>query len=729
MLSILPIPREYSILGKVEYRGRVTRMQNRPLEPEEQLKVLSRIWGNDRDGYVFLPWIDGTARDRSARRKNYHEGRAFRWPREKGAILEHLRSHDGDDLYFAPSLFNGKRRIEHHAEPERALWADLDPVNPRGLGDRRPTIAWESSPGRFQGVWLLSTMRQGASWAGHENHRLTVEIGADPSGWDTTQLLRVPGRRNHKPDYGDEPVEGRLLWLDGPRYTWDDFDDLPPIGQVQGGEDPDLLDDDLLNTVDRHEVWARVRLKVSKPVREYMAARTSEGADRSDVLWQIERDLADAGCTLAEIIAVVRPTVWNKYKDRNDELKRLKVEAAKALADVANGVDDGALEAVHEDDKPEGTIWLDDVIAQGIPRPRWLVRNVWARGSCGFISGAPKSYKSWISLDLATTIATGKTFLNDPQHPVVGGPRPVLMLLEEDDDRLVISRLAQVLEAKAPELYWHGQLSLENGEVVWEAPRRRIPLGLHIGKGFVASDEGWQAWLDERIRTDHFAAVVIDTLGTTAGEIDTDRASEVMARMLRPLKVLSQKHNCAMIVVHHNKKDDGHTRGGRNMLGSVALHAWVENALYVSTKETGPRGTTTVKVDRESKQAQDYQFRVRIPLMRTHDDGTRTLWTPEVLAGWGDADEGVTTPDAEATSSQDSSQPREPKRRGRNLGLGIARQMRQMGYLRRGAPVAELVERLQQDKRLILRHLADAVRQGFVVKEGDLYRVVSIPSD
>ena len=39
-------------------------------------------------------------------------------------------------------------------------------------------------------------------------------------------------------------------------------------------------------------VWARVRLKVSKPVREFMAARTAEGADRSDVLWQIERDLA-----------------------------------------------------------------------------------------------------------------------------------------------------------------------------------------------------------------------------------------------------------------------------------------------------------------------------------------------------------------------------------------------------------------------------------------------------
>jgi hypothetical protein len=656
-------------------------MENRALTPEEQLKVLSRIWGNDRDGYVFLPWIAGTARDGAGRRKNYHEGRAYRWPREKGAILDHLQSHDGDDVYFAPALFNGKRRVENLADAERTLWADLDPVNPRGLGGRRPTIAWESSPGRYQGVWLLNALNIGASWAGRENHRLTVEIGADPSGWDTTQLLRVPGRPNHKPDYrkaDGSPVEGKLLWLDGPRYQWDDFDDLPEVGAIKDDTGADLLDEELLAGVDRHAVWARVRLKCSKPVREYMAARTSEGSDRSDVLWQIERDLADAGCTLAEIIAVIRPTVWNKYAGRNDELKRLKIEAAKALAEVGNGDPTGALEDAGEAiEKPEGTIWLHDVVEQGIPRPKWLVRGIWAKGTCGFISGAPKSYKSWISLDLGVTIATGRHFLNDPQHPMVGGAKPVLMLLEEDDTRLVMARLQQVLEAKMPEAFWHGRMELDgNGRVIWCPPTQRIPLGLHIGRGFVASDPGWQAWLDERMGTDKFAAVIVDTLGTTAGDIDTDRAPEVMNRMLKPLKVLSQKHGCAMIVVHHNKKDDGNARGGRNMLGSVALHAWVENALYVSTKEVSPRGVTTVKVDRESKQAQDYQFRVKVPLMRTHDDGTRTLWEPELLAGWGEAEQEVHTPEEGETRSQASS--------GRSKGRGPKRpdwvyHMRQMG--------------------------------------------------
>lgn len=703
-------PHEYSHSRDGEYCSGVTRLQNRPLEPEEQLKVLSRIWGNDRDGFVFLPWIDGTARDRSARRKNYHEGRAFRWPREKGAILDHLQQHAEDDLYFAPCLFNGKRRIEHHAEAERALWADLDPVNPRSLGDRRPTIAWESSPGRYQAVWLLSSMRQGASWAGHENHRLTVEIGADPSGWDTTQLLRVPGRLNWKPDYrqADEPVQGRLLWLDGPRYVWSDFDDLPPIGQTTGGDDPDLLDDDLLKQVDRHAVWARVRLKVSKPVREYMASKSAEGADRSDVLWQIERDLADAGCTLAEIVALVRPTVWNKYAGRNDELKRLKIEAAKALGEVASGENE-VLEGVVEH-KP-GITWLSEVVSKPIPRPKWLVRNIWAKGACGFISGAPKSYKSWMSLDLAVSIATGTPFLGDPQHTIAGGARPVLMLQEEDDLRLVMNRLAQVLEAKAPELYWHGQLSVDDdGEVHWVGPERDIPLALHVSTGFVASDEGWQAWLDEVMGEGKFEFVVIDTLGTTSGDLDTDRATEVMGKMLKPIKTLAQKHDCAVAIVHHNKKGENGNRAGQDMLGSVALHAWVENALYVRKKEIDQRGVTTAFVERESKQATDYPFRMRVPLMRTHTNDTRTLWAPELLAGWGQAHDDAVTPDAESTASQADSAPR-TRTRGSKRPDWVWRMNQQ-------SPKGVTRDQLKMDE-VTTRQINAALKAGWVREEGD----------
>lgn len=648
----------------------------RPLTPAEQMRLLARIWGLKRDGYVFLPWIAGTARDKDQRRKNYHEGKAYEWPRERPAILAHLQDHLSDDLYFCPSLFNGKRRVEELADAERTLWADLDAVDPRKLADLRPTIAWESSPDRYQGIWLLNKMRHGASWAGKENQRLTYAIGADPSGWDTTQLLRVPGRPNHKPDYknanGGEPVAGRLLWDNGPRYIWADFDDLPEIGSVDSG-DMDLLDEEFLSGIDRHSVWAKVRLRVSPNVRQYLSLRHEHqigDADRSDVLWEINRELADAGLTLAEIVAIVRPTVWNKYIGRNDELKRLKTDASKAIAAITQSSDGGAVEIV-EAVKPQSVMWLTDVAAKGVKRPRWLINDIWVEAGCGFIAGAPKSYKSYFAIDMALSLVTGKKFLNEDRYYVRGGQRKVLYLQEEDSQSLVMDRFEQVIEGKDPSSHWHGQLSLENGRVVWTGPTQNLPLALHVKTGFIASDESWQAWLDEALAEHKFSAVFIDTLSTTAGNVDTDKNQELMNKILKPLRELASKHNCAFVIVHHNKKDSSNgklngtnvldhlsDRAGRDMLGGVALHAWVDCALYVRAKSgmdrvpgivldgshsghsnTGVSGVE-VFVEREAKLAEETRIRITIPKMARTMSAEAGVdhWMPEVYRGWGKDD-------------------------------------------------------------------------------------------
>lgn len=609
------------------------------LNPSAQLNVLARIWGNDRDGYVFLPWIGGNAATSDARRKNYHEGRAFEWPRERDAILEHLTLHTDDDLYFTPALFNAKRRIEQNVDAERTLWADLDPVDPRGLGDLRPTIAWETSPGRYQAVWLLNAPLVGASWPSRENHRLSLHLGADPSGWDSTQLLRIPGRLNHKPIYRDDegnPAEGKLLWDNGPRYTWPDFEDLPEISSQVSSEFETLADESFLEAIDRREVWDRVRLRVTKRCRELMSARDTAGADRSSVLWEIERELADAGCTAPEIIVLIRPSVWNKYSGRNDELKRLKIEAAKAIAEkVDSPVEEEAVE------KPKLT-WLSDIMLKPIPRPRWLVKDIWVQGGCGFIAGAPKSYKSYIGLDLAVSVSTGTPFLG--AFPTV--QRPVLYLQEEDDLKLVVDRLESIIEARVPERFWAGQMSCPSVdigagesrpvqeavgpvEVIWSPPVDTIPIALQVQSGFVASDSGWQAWLDDQVEENKFGLIIVDTLGTSAGEVDTDRAAELIHKILKPLKQIANKHDVAICIVHHNRKpNNGNNRAGMEMLGSVALHAWVDCALYARTKDA----LGVVGIEREAKFAPDKQFRLKIPFMfKNYVTGERQLWVPEFL--------------------------------------------------------------------------------------------------
>ena len=96
----------------------------------------------------------------------------------------------GRDVYFAPVNFRGPRRQEN-AKAIDWVWADLDFVHPDKL-KIRPTIAWQSSPGRYQALWKLSELVP-ADDAAECGKRMAYAEGADKGGWDVTQVLRIPG--------------------------------------------------------------------------------------------------------------------------------------------------------------------------------------------------------------------------------------------------------------------------------------------------------------------------------------------------------------------------------------------------------------------------------------------------------------------------------------------------------------------------------------------------------
>jgi hypothetical protein len=220
---------------------------------ERTLNVVSRAWGKQK-GFAFFPYIDRAEQVRTGKRQaGYNEGPqrpkgdkrgpAFRWPLDRAEIRSYLQSHltEGHDVYWCPSLFEFPSRRSDLAMDEHCLWADLDEVDPREIRDYPPTIAWESSPDRYQALWVASEGDfQGASWPGNENQRLTYLLGADPSGWDTTQLLRLPGWPNHKPERieanGGSPPKGKLLWSAGSTYVLSDFGDLPEVRGAVGSE-------------------------------------------------------------------------------------------------------------------------------------------------------------------------------------------------------------------------------------------------------------------------------------------------------------------------------------------------------------------------------------------------------------------------------------------------------------------------------------------------------------
>ena len=586
-------------------------------EVERNLKLISRAWGRNQSGFVFFPYIDrGAQLESGSRKKGFHEGPAFKWPQEREKIIEHCLAHTGHDLYWSTSMFEYPIRREDYAMDEHALWADLDEVDPRNLDEYPPTMAWESSPGRYQALWLSANGDfQGASWPGNENQRMTYLIGADPSGWDTVQLLRMPDWENHKPEYkqpdGSYP-RGELLWANGARYQPGDFDELPEIAGVSG-QLTDALESEI-DAIDRHKVIARVRLKMTHRAREMLTAREVSG-DRSGQLWYLIRALADVGCSVAEIVAIVRDTVWNKFSGRGDEQRRLILEASKAIAQRSEEVTAKLEEEDVERPDPQRLGFL----LQNIKRPVYIIDKVLTEGACGFIAGEPKCYKSWVGLDMALSVATGAPFLGEFR---VTNSGPVLYVQEEDPPPTIKSRAAKIWVNKATDKL---ELVPDSNEILWLPPEREQEfdpdINAYIQQGLTISDEAWQIWLDETLDKgmagQPYRLLIIDTLMMTAGDVEETRAQEMTTKIFKPLKVLARKHNVAIQVIHHMGKAEK-ARSGQRMLGSVANHAWSEDSIYLSRS-----GLNDIRMERESKTAPGGLHRI------TNLDNQH--WAPEIL--------------------------------------------------------------------------------------------------
>jgi len=118
------------------------------------------------------------------------------------------RSDQGLEAYFCAHLLTGRRRTKENAAPVVALWTDADGgrIPP---GGSEPTAIVETSPGRAHLFWSL-TRPVSPHEAEELNRRLLATVGAARSGWDLSQLLRLPGTLNRK--YEATP-EVRLLEL------------------------------------------------------------------------------------------------------------------------------------------------------------------------------------------------------------------------------------------------------------------------------------------------------------------------------------------------------------------------------------------------------------------------------------------------------------------------------------------------------------------------------------
>lgn len=538
---------------------------------ERVSRLLSSVWGT-RQGYIFIPFKDLN--------KRWHETPGVPYDGNVPS-LEELPTKA--DIYFCPVVFSQPKRRKEYALTTNLLWADLDPVHPDKCRVK-PSIAWESSPGRYQALWFLSSEIP-AEEASSLSKRIAYADGGDKGGWDVTQVLRLPGTHNYK--YDSAP-EVKLLWAKREQYSTSEI--LAAYPAVNG---------EALDAGTALQEWPAVSRQViqaaiaSLPfgVRKRIVADTS-GADRSLELQKLTRDILRFGVAPDVVVNIIKSSTWNKFAGRKDEQEQLLKQVRSAVAAIAK--------KPHDDTKEEPLQEMqvhDWASFMQIPTSlRWLIDDAWVDQTVGFISGRAKSYKTWMALDLALSVVSGRPFLG--RYPV-RRTGPVLLIQEEDPTAVVQERLNLISKAK-------GMLPIATshaGVVHIEYPE--YPLHIINLQGFTLGAQEKVDQVREFIAKNNPVMVILDPLVVMLGNIDEYKATEV-AMVLQTVKMWREEFGCSVLIVHHwNKgKTEDNERFAQHLYGSFAFHAWLESALHVlPVIEEGQERIDTVVVEREFKAA------------------------------------------------------------------------------------------------------------------------------
>jgi hypothetical protein len=188
---------------------------------------------------------------------------------------------------------------------------------------------------------------------------------------------------------------------------------------------------------------------------------------------------------------------------------------------------------------------------------RWLVRDIWAEEAVGVIGAEPKSYKTFLALELAVAVASGAPCLRRFTVPRSGR---VLLYAAEDPLNVVRRRLEGICAAAA--------LKIEGLDIqVITEPTLRLDL------------EATRRSLDATVASLRPRFLILDPF-VRLHRIDENASGEV-APLLAFLRELQRRHAVAVLVVHHAKKGAGRVRAGQALRGSSEFHAWGDSNLYL----------------------------------------------------------------------------------------------------------------------------------------------------
>jgi hypothetical protein len=233
------------------------------------------------------------------------------------------------------------------------------------------------------------------------------------------------------------------------------------------------------------------------------------------------------------------------------------------------------------------------------PEGRWLIDGLWAAEGVGCIGGLPKVGKTWLALDMAVAVGSGRPCLG--RFPVAN-PGPVLLFCAEDAAHDVRSRIAGIALAHRIDF-------------------NRLAVGWIGVADLWLDDPLHRRRLTKTIAEKKPVMLILDPL-VRLHRGDENSAADI-SELLGFLRSLQRAHHTAIALVHHVRKS-GASEPGTALRGSGDLHAWGDSNLYLVKRD----GRPTLVVEHRANRA-PAPFAVRLdgdpPRLAVDDTPVPTL--------------------------------------------------------------------------------------------------------
>jgi len=285
-----------------------------------------RFLFGDSEGYLCIATI---FRPKNAAKEFNEEW--FEYPTDLDKIDKLIsREKTRKDIYYCPHLFAapGPRKKENVSEAP-SLWADVDECPTDSLLVK-PSVIVRTSVENTQALWRMRPPipPEMAESICKRIARFHKDEGMDQTGWDLTQLLRVPKTYNHK---YNPPQSISVEDAEALEYVPEDFDSYPVTDEDEVSVElseltlPDKSAEDILE-----------EYKSYLNPRAFQLFSTTPTQDWSRALWELEVILLECGLSSEETFVVAREAKCNKYARDDRPEKYLWAEVVKASKYVDN---------------------------------------------------------------------------------------------------------------------------------------------------------------------------------------------------------------------------------------------------------------------------------------------------------------------------------------------------------------------------------------------------------